>query len=374
MDDIRKLLAILPVYVTELIDNPNDLMEIVLDLGRPLLLRYKTYKTKFEDVLITQHMLDNALENVGVFGPDNRAGLNCTLHRISRCVNRTGETIGLTCRVGRPYFGSVKLFEDLVRTGMSILLIGIPGAGKSSKVRDAARFLADECDRSVVIVDGSNELAGDGAVPHEAVGDSRRLMVPPNKTQHEVMIEAVENMAPEVIVVDELSTIEEAEAARTISQRGVQLIATAHGRTLEHIMKNPPLMSLIGGINSVTISDRKAEEDGTSKTILEREMEPTFDIVIELVGFNEIRVYPDVKMAVDAYLLGLNYKAERRVLVDGNVIIAEKFSVETPRLTTDYYEEEESVKRVHRTPPARRQPQKFQNKDERRNRSPRRGR
>ena len=331
MDDVQKLLSILPSGTEAYITDPDNLTEIVLDLGRPIILRYKDRKKKL-DVVFTQEMLDEALNKIGVFGPDNRAGVDGTLHRISRVVNRIKQTIGLTCRVARPYYGSIAIIEDLILAGHNVLLLGPPGLGKTTKLREIARRLAEE-DLRVVIVDTSNEIAGDGNVPHPAVGESRRLQVPidPAINQADVMIEAVENHTPQVIVIDEISTFAEAMAARTIAQRGVQLVATAHGNKLEDLISNPPLCSLIGGIKSVTISDEKADQLGTSKTRLNREHEPTFDVIVELIDFDEVAIHSNVKEVVDCHLDGGYIRPEERYLTEeGEIVVSRQAKIVFP--------------------------------------------
>jgi len=241
---------------------------------------------------------------VGAFGKDNRAGIERTLHRISAIRNRQGEVIGLTCRVGRAVFGTVDIVRDVIEQGKSILLLGRPGVGKTTLLREAARVLADEFKKRVVIVDTSNEIAGDGDIPHPGIGGARRMQVAVPDLQHAVMIEAVENHMPEVIVIDEIGTEAEALAARTIAERGVQLIATAHGNTLDNLLQNPTLADLTGGIQAVTLSDEEARRRGTQKTVLERKAPPTFDVIIEIQNKDRLAVHHDVASVVDRFLRG----------------------------------------------------------------------
>lgn len=331
-NDVQLLLDILPQEICERIENPDTLVEIVLDLGRPLELRYSSGEVEiYEDYYITEPVLDQITNKLSSFGPDNRAGIDGTLHRISRIQNRHLKTIGLTCRVGKPFYGSVDLLKDLLDNGHNILLLGSPGIGKTTKLRDAARYLSTEGRKRVVIVDTSNEIAGDGNVTHIAVGRSRRLQVPYERNQHIVMIEAVENHTPQVIVIDEISAIQEAQAARTIAQRGVQLIATAHGKKLEDLLNNPPLADLIGGINVVTLSDDLAKQRGlTSKTVQERKTDPTFDVVVELLSYDEIAVHTNVKEAVDALLLGGFCRAEERRILGGEMKVVMPAKISFP--------------------------------------------
>src|SRR5436190_18578782 len=182
--------------------------------------------------------------------------------------------------------------------------MGRPGIGKTTMLREAARVLADDLDKRVVVVDTSNEIAGDGDIPHPAIGKARRMQVRTPSLQHEVMIEAVENHMPQVIVIDEIGTELEAQAARTIAERGVQLIGTAHGNTLDNLMLNPTLSDLIGGIQSVTLGDEEARRRRTQKSVLERKAPPTFDVVIEIQDREKVLVHGDVAETVDSILRG----------------------------------------------------------------------
>ena len=199
---------------------------------------------------ITEADIAHVVDHIGTFGDDNRAGIERTLHRISAIRNRTGKIVGLTCRIGRAVYGTIEIIDDFVESGRSILIMGRPGIGKTTMLREAARVLADDLGKRVVVVDTSNEIAGDGDIPHPAIGKARRMQVRTPSLQHEVMIEAVENHMPQVIVIDEIGTELEAQAARTIAERGVQLIGTAHGNNLDNLMLNPTLSDLIGGIQS----------------------------------------------------------------------------------------------------------------------------
>ena len=269
-------------------------------------------------------------ERIGAFGGDNRAGIERTLHRISAIRNRSGEIVGLTCRVGRAVFGTIAIMRDLIESGQSVLLLGRPGVGKTTLLRETARVLADELHKRVVVVDTSNEIAGDGDIPHPAIGRARRMQVPTPTDQHGVMIEAVENHMPEVVVIDEIGTELEAMAARTIAERGVQLIGTAHGNTLENLMMNPTLADLIGGIQSVTLSDEEARRRGTQKSILERKAPPTFDTIIEIVDRDQVAVHNDVASTVDLILRGGVPRPElRRREEDGEVAITVAARVES---------------------------------------------
>lgn len=316
IEGLEELLAVLPSIVRERLERAegvNALIEVVLDYGRPAEARYLDRVERFEDVVISEHDIEFVAKGIGEFGTDNRAGIERTLHRISAIRNRHGKIVGLTCRVGRALEGTIDIIDDIVRSGLSILMLGKPGVGKTTKLREVARVLADEVDKRVVIVDTSNEIAGDGDVPHPGIGHARRMQVRAAADQHNVMIEAVENHMPEVIVIDEIGNEAEANAARTIAERGVQLVGTAHGQTLENLMLNPSLADLIGGIQAVTLSDNEASKRGTQKTVLERKSPPTFDVVIELLDYDRLAVHSNVQKTVDNILRGLAPKPEIRV-------------------------------------------------------------
>lgn len=315
-DGVTQLLEVLPVQVRERLEEANELenlVEVVLDYGRPSEARYRDRVVRMPDLTVTAEDLEFVTNAIGEFGSDNRAGIERTLHRISAIRNRHGKVIGLTCRVGRALEGTIDMIDDIVRSGQSILLLGKPGVGKTTKLREVARVLSDEVERRVVIVDTSNEIAGDGDVPHPGIGSARRMQVRVAAEQHNVMIEAVENHMPEVIVIDEIGTEQEAAAARTIAERGVQLVGTAHGQTLENLMLNPTLCDLIGGIQAVTLSDAEAARRGTQKTVLERKAPPTFDVVIELLDYDRLAVHNNVQKTVDMILRGVPPRPEIRV-------------------------------------------------------------
>ena len=321
MNDIDVLISLLPACFQEDIDQ-DRLLEIVIDLGRPLEYRYPDGNLRYEDVIVDQNFLQNVLQKVNQFGPDNRAGLDGTLHRISRIVDRYHTPVGLTCRVGRSIPGTAVLVQDILEQPYNhLLLLGPPGAGKTTLLRDIARHMSTEMSRNVVIVDTSNEIAGDGSIPHPAIGYARRLQVPLNRTQADIMIEAVENHMPHVIIVDEISTNMESLACQTIARRGVTVIATAHGCTLKDIVNNPPILKLIGGVKTVTIGDDQAARNGTSKTIQEREMESVFKTIVELENYSKARVHKNVDAAVDAMLRGEEYLPEYRQLTTDNRVV-----------------------------------------------------
>jgi len=312
-DDLQALIDVLPPDLSQAAakaDNSENLIEIVLDLGRLPKARFVDYEVNLSDVEVTQADIEFVVSRIGEFDADNRAGMERTLHRISAIRSRRGQIVGLTCRVGRAVYGTIDIIQDLIESEKSVLLLGKPGIGKTTMLREAARILAEK--KRVIIVDTSNEIGGDGDIPHPAVGAARRMQVAQPSLQHEVMIEAVENHNPEVIVIDEIGRELEALAARTIAERGVQLVATAHGRTLENLLLNPTLSDLIGGIESVTLSDEEARRRGTQKTVLERRSPPTFDILIEIQERDRLAVLADVSEAVDSLLRGYPLEAEIR--------------------------------------------------------------
>ncbi|TAG98016.1 MAG: AAA family ATPase [Oscillatoriales cyanobacterium] len=325
-DDLNQLLDIVPDHIRQPLEQHpqrNNLIEIVMDLGRLPEARFPSNAEHLSQTPISKADLKYCIERVGDFGGDNRAGIEQTLHRISALRNRSGEIIGLTLRVGRAVFGTIKIIRDLVETGQSILMLGRPGVGKTTALREIARVLADDLEKRVVIIDTSNEIAGDGDIPHPAIGRARRMQVSRPELQHQVMIEAVENHMPEVIVIDEIGTELEALAARTIAERGVQLVGTAHGNRIENLMKNPTLADLIGGIQAVTLGDDEARRRGSQKTVLERKSPPTFAIAIEMLERQKWVIHEEVADAIDSLLRGRQPNQQIRSISDtGEVIIA----------------------------------------------------
>lgn len=313
-DDLHLLIATLPVKVQAALQSLplHDLLEIVMDLGRPPQARFTDQVVTLLRRAVSHEDLAHVVALLGEFTADNRAGIEGTLHRISAMRNRRGEVVGLTLRVGRAVFGTIDLIRDLVESGASLLLLGRPGVGKTTKLREIARVLADDFGKRVIVVDTSNEIAGDGDVPHPAIGSARRMQVPHPDRQHAVMIEAVENHMPEVVIIDEIGTAHEAAAARTIAERGVQLIGTAHGNTLENLVLNPILADLVGGVQTVTLSDEEARLRHTQKTVSERKAPPTFTTVVEIVDRDTVTVHRDTSAAVDALLRGMSPGGERR--------------------------------------------------------------
>jgi len=329
-DDLGKLLEILPISIRQSVEQhpcKDALIEVVLDLGRRPEARFPGRAEYLSEVMVSQSDLNDCITRVGDFGGDNRAGIERTLHRISAIRNRRGEVIGLTCRVGRAIFGTIGMIRDLVESGRSILMLGRPGVGKTTALREIARVLADELEKRVVIIDTSNEIAGDGDVPHPAIGRARRMQVARPELQHHVMIEAVENHMPEVIIIDEIGTELEAMAARTIAERGVQLVGTAHGNQLENLIKNPTLSDLIGGIQSVTLGDDEARRRGSQKSVLERKAPPTFDIAVEMLERQRWVVHEHVAETVDSLLRGRQPNPQVRTVSEtGKVVITHELS------------------------------------------------
>ena len=314
-NDLDRLLEVLPERVRRLVnyDQMEDVIEIVLDIGRTPEIRHSNGKIEYlGSDFVTEEDINYITSHIQEFTSDNRSGIPGTLHRISAIRNRQGKVIGLTCRIGRVVTGTIACIKDICMMNKSILFLGRPGVGKTTKLREISRLVADELGKRVVVVDTSNEIAGDGDTPHPAIGHARRMQVRQPEFQKDIMIEAVENHTPEVIVVDEIGTEAEAQAARTIAERGVMLIATAHGNSLESLIKNPTLSDLVGGIQSVTLGDDEARRRASQKTVLEREKQPTFDIVIEILDRNTLAVYKNTAEAVDYILRGWPIRPEIR--------------------------------------------------------------
>ncbi len=312
-DDLDAMLSVLPEDIRtalQKIGRRDELLEVILDLGRVPTARYTDEEVVLRNTEVTQDEIKHVVDRVGEFDADNRAGIARTLHRIAAIRNRRGDIVGLTCRVGRAVYGTIAIIQDIIESGKSVLLLGRPGVGKTTMLREAARVLAEK--KRVIVVDTSNEIGGDGDIPHPAVGRARRMQVEMPSLQHEVMIEAVENHNPEVIIIDEIGRRLEAEAARTIAERGVQLIATAHGNTLDNLLLNPTLSDLVGGVESVTLSDEEARRRGTQKTILERRAPPTFDVLIEIQDRQRLLIHHSLAESVDALLRGQPVQAELR--------------------------------------------------------------
>jgi stage III sporulation protein SpoIIIAA len=334
-DDLDALLNVLPKSIVDAVHKANDydrLLEIIIDLGRVPTARYVENEVVLSESEITTEDIAYVDERIGEFDADNRAGIERTLHRISAIRNRRRHIVGLTLRVGRAVYGTIDIIQDIIESGKSILILGKPGVGKTTLLREAARILAES--RRVIIVDTSNEIGGDGDVPHPAVGRARRMQVREPMLQHEVMIEAVENHNPEVIVIDEIGRELEAAAARTIAERGVQLIGTAHGKTLENLLLNPTLSDLVGGIEAVTLSDEEARRRGTQKTVLERRAPPTFDVLIEIQARDEFTIHADITEAVDTFLRGFPLPPEIRTRDEEGSIRVEKVSAAAPATRT----------------------------------------
>jgi stage III sporulation protein SpoIIIAA len=308
-EDLDKLLENLPFFIKHHVNNhihKDKLIEIILDLGRRPEARFATGPEYLSQKIISWQDIDYTTKRISKFSNDNRAGIERTLHRISCIRNRQFLITGLTCRIGRAIFGTISLARDLLESGQSILILGKPGVGKTTVIREIARVLSDEMEKRVIIVDTSNEIAGDSDIPHPGIGRARRMQVSQTTLQHQVMIEAVENHMPQVIIIDEIGTELEALAARTIAEKGVQLVGTTHGNCLENLIKNPPLTDLIGGIQYVTLSDDEAKRRKTQKSILERKSYPAFQIAIEINDQNSWTIHEDVTNSIDLLLRG-NY-------------------------------------------------------------------
>jgi len=342
-DNVEEIEALLDILPRRLFSNNPDLkdfIEIILDLGKAPEVRFANGSFTLLDVTpVTRDDIEFITTAVGSFTSDNRAGIERTLHRISAIRNRHGSIVGLTLRVGRAIYGTIDIMRDVVESGKNILFLGPPGIGKTTKLRESARVLSEELNKRVIVVDTSNEIAGDGDIPHPGIGRSRRMQVQSPDKQHAVMIEAVENHMPQVIIVDEIGTEAEAQACRTIAERGVQLIATAHGTALENLMSNPTLSDLIGGIQTVILGDEEAKKRGSQKAVLERKAPPTFDILIEIRERDMLAVYLDVAKAVDISLRGRVPRPEIRVRDEKGRINIEKVEEEMVEPTDSEIEE-----------------------------------
>lgn len=329
-DDLDKLLDILPSFMKNTLDqHPNKklLIEIVMDLGRRPEARFPDGPQYLSIKSVSWSDLDSCIKKIPHFSGDNRSGIECTLHRISSIKNRKGSITGLTFRVGRAIFGTIGSIRDLLYTKQSILLLGKPGVGKTTAIREITRVLSDEMQKRVVIIDTSNEIAGDGDIPHPAIGRARRMQVSRPELQHQVMIEAVENHMPEVIIIDEIGTELEALAALTIAERGVQLVGTAHGNCLDNIIKNPVLCDLVGGIQYVTLGDDEAKRRGSQKSILERKTLPAFQVAIEIHERNSWVIHESVDEVVDRILQGSwPFFQRRQFNEDGSISIKSESS------------------------------------------------
>ena len=344
--ELTQLLDIFPLPIRQSLVRLSDLesmIEVVLDLGRPPEARFENDFVYLSEMPVSQEDIAHVCSRLSTFGGDNRAGIEQTLHRISAIRNRAGKIVGLTCRVGRAVYGTIDILLDILRSGKSICLLGRPGVGKTTMLRECARVLSEDRKR-VVIVDTSNEIAGDSDIPHPGIGTARRMQVADPALQHAVMIEAVENHMPQVVVIDEIGTEAEAGAARTIAERGVSLIGTAHGQTLENLLMNPTLSDLVGGISAVTLSDEEARRRGTRKTVLERKAPPTFDVVVEIHDRDTMAIHKNVGEVVDALLRGYQPQPEvRKRTASGHVAIVQEADTESmPQLAASaaYHDDE----------------------------------
>ena len=330
-NDLEKLFNKLPFFLSNSLRThfyKTQLIEIVLDIGRRPEARFSIGPEYLSQKIISWQDLDYIIKRIGHFSNENRAGIERTLHRISCIRNRQFLVTGLTCRIGRSIFGAISVIRDLLESDNSILILGKPGVGKTTIIREISRVLSDEIEKRVIIIDTSNEIGGESDIPHLAIGRARRMQVSKPELQHQVMIEAVENHMPQVIIIDEIGTNLEVLAARTIAEKGVQLIGTTHGNSLKNLIKNPPLSDLIGGIQYVTLSDYEAKRRKTQKTILERKSAPTFDVVVEINHQNFWTIHEDVKTSIDLLLHGDKYFEQVRLcrLPENIKILTEQIS------------------------------------------------
>jgi len=313
-EELDALFNILPTAIASAIrERPADsLVDIVLDLGRVPKVhveeetkdgrrRIKAHALPLP--LVTEVDIQTVLGGIGTLSADNRAGIPHTLHRVSALRARDGSVIGFTMRVGRVVYGSLKLMGDIVSSGKSVLLVGAPGVGKTTVLREMARVLSDEYHKRVMVVDTSNEIAGDARIPHSGIGSARRIEVPTPNKQALVMLEAVQNHTPEVIIVDEIGSRDEVVSMQAIAHRGVRLVATVHGTSLWQVVNNPSVCALIGGVHPVILSDAEAKLRESKKTVMQRQHPPVYDVAIEITSRSSWVVYPDVAVAVDNMLL-----------------------------------------------------------------------
>ena len=334
-EDLDKLFENLPFFINENLinhSNKHQLIEIVMDLGRRPEARFTTGREYLSRKIISWQDIDYTVKRISKFSTDNRAGIERTLHRISCIRNRQSLINGLTCRVGRAIFGTISVIRDLLESGHSILVLGKPGIGKTTIIREIARVLSEEMEKRVIIIDTSNEIGGDSDIPHYGIGKARRMQVPKTELQHQIMMEAIENHMPEIIIIDEIGTELEALAARTIAEKGVQLVGTTHGNSLDNLIKNPTLSDLIGGIQYVTLSDDEAKRRGTQKSILERKAYPAFQIAIEINDQTLWTIHENVQNSIDLLLRGnVNFEQVREIYLN------QKIHIKYRRIQTDLY-------------------------------------
>lgn len=337
-NDLENLIENLPSFIQDYLNQhtfKDELIEIVLDLGRRPEARFNHGPEYLSQKIISWQDIDYVTQRVSKFSSENRAGIERTLHRISCIRNRQFLINGLTCRVGRAMFGTISVIRDLLESEKSILILGRPGVGKTTIIREIGRVLADEMEQRVIVIDTSNEIAGDSDIPHVGIGRARRMQVSKTELQHQVMIEAVENHMPQVIIIDEIGTDLEVLAARTIAEKGVKLVGTTHGNCLENLIKNPSLAELIGGIQYVTLSDEEAKRRGTQKSILERKSYPTFEFIIEINSPNSWTIHENVSHSVDLLLRnGLENEQIRKISLPEKVKIRcqnSEFDLKSPR-------------------------------------------
>lgn len=326
--EAENLLALLPPeFQLDNHVNRADLMEVVLDIGRRPFAWVNGERhflgTHNDGLVVSRQHLDDIVRPLH-FGADNRAGINGSLHRISAVRNRDDDIVGLTLRVGRYIAGNSIMIADIL-AGMphaSILICGEPGSGKTSIIRDAARFLAER--NSLLIIDTSCEIGGSGDVPHHCIGLSRRMQVKSVKDQAQVMVECVQNHTPAVMVIDEIGRKAEVQAALTCKERGVRIIASAHGN-MPGLVRNQALCDLVGGIEAVTVGDTTARQEAkrrrkkmASKIQAQRRGPPIFDVIIEVKRgvLHEWHIVSKSADAVDSILRDGTYNAQVRTRQD----------------------------------------------------------
>ncbi len=316
-DSIATLFDIFPAKIVKLLQNIDNekLIEVICDIDRPLIARYLDGSEIELAYTITAKDLQAISTNrlLTAFTANNRCGIDKTLHRIACIRGKDGQSIlGLTIRIGRILTPQIDLIADIIDTGESVLFLGKPAAGKTTKLRECADYLSTEGGKRVIIIDSCNEIGGEGNVPHFAVGRARRMPIPQGKKQYEIMLEAVESHNPQVLIIDEISTREEAMACKTIGERGIQLLASAHGERIENLIKNPAINTIIGGAASVTVGDKEASKTG-NKVVLKREFMPVFSHIIELTSYKEVQIHSNLEKAVDMFFNGSKFNPEVRI-------------------------------------------------------------
>ncbi|EPY22109.1 R3H domain-containing protein [Strigomonas culicis] len=306
--ETQHLLSLLPAALREaLVQHPDFALstveEFFVHVGQDVEVRGDDWVVRLPPPSLDD--LHQLLARVGRFGADGRGCVPGTAHRVSVWRGRRGESLGVTLRVGRYVPNAAKALLPLALQG-SVLILSKAGKGKTTLLRDLSSSLAHEASMPrVTVVDTSNEIGGDGPLPMAFLGRCRRLQVARREDQGRSMIEVIQNHSPEFLVVDELANAEEADAAWSIAQRGVNLVGTCHGERLADLLQNRALNLLVGGAAHAFLSNEERRlRNKTKKTILERPHVSPFDFVVELHTRSKGHLYHDVNRAVDLLLDG----------------------------------------------------------------------